>query len=230
MSYKDKGFAHILVLITIVLVGIAGISYLAIKNNPLHPPTLPTSPTPGSNQTPTGDPTNQQTNLVECNKTNQVTKSCTAKNIKISFQIPLEWNVKEVKDSSSKYGNLYTLISRDSEKNVSNEIYVYTDPTYMEFKGSTIEEKSDELISFTISYIPGVSYNAPKIQSKEKVIIDGKVGYKYLIKYAKHEYVTWDYESRIFLFENDQLYLTIVLSGNNQDKLNQILSTFEFTK
>ena len=85
---NKRGFVHILLLIVIVLIGIAGISYFAYKNGQVNIPSQNTSTSP----TPTASEETENW------------KTYTSTNLNISFKYPNDFRVLENYDRKGLFG------------------------------------------------------------------------------------------------------------------------------
>lgn len=214
MQHK-KGFVHIILIVIIVLIGIAGVGYYAYKNGQIKIP-------------------NQKTNT----QTAPDWKSYTNNFLGYTFDYPPDWEVHSIyyndiyEDGSNQKVDLsqtpYIELSKDDNSfiNFKEESYQYKDRGF--------KENAEQWLTYYLSSTAELGNSSPEVISEDKYAVGDAVGTRYEISYqyqglGKPSTAVW-----IYLPLEDKHLLSIKYSSEKSDQSEldeyaKIISTLKFT-
>jgi len=173
---------------------------------------------------------NQCTILPSASSESTDWKTYFTKNLGISLNYPSNWYVVE-NLNETKQSNFYALRIEETKDSWANSIRVMKFSSLIGQQNDSIEQFGEKKIQWEMLNLPGISKNSPELIKKEPINLNGLNGYKFLLKFNNLTEIDYEYQSEVFLYNQQKEYqYTIILAGDNQSILNQILSTFKFTE
>lgn len=213
MIHKN-GFTHIILLVIIVLVGIAGIEYYAYKNGQIKIP---------SKQTDNSSPTPEW-------------KTYTNDFLGYAFNYPYSWEVHSIYPNDTYKDGSNQKINLNQTPNITlsddNHYIKFSEENY-QYKNKDFKANAEQWLTYYLSSTSELGDSNPKVISEGKYVVGGSSGIRYEISYQKENLEKPGTAVWIYLPLDEQHLLSIKYASENSDKseLNEytkIISTFKF--
>lgn len=159
------------------------------------------------------------------------------KDFNISISYPDNWKLTETNNDNFSEVTDQLVITLDDniplqkpgfrKRDSSSRVLIYNDRRKDTL--TNLDEASKSLIDYTLHYIPGISYNLPKIINISKINLSNQPAIKYIVKMENPKaYAYSNDELSIYHIYYENRLWSIELYGDNKSQLNQILSSVKF--